>query len=148
MSVLLLHFFQWNDEVSATILSQVVKSMSSSSKLLIVDRVIRCPLPSDSTPGSDSILSSQPFPLLANGGYSHSSNVQMDIHMMNALSASERSVSDFVKLTRSVGLKIVGIWESGSMPAVIECMKVPAHSMNGSDEGSDEEHANGLVSVA
>lgn len=64
---------QWNDEVSATILSQVAKSMSSSSRILIVDRVVRPALVASESTASkpDSILSNQPFPLLKNGGFSH-----------------------------------------------------------------------------
>lgn len=64
--------------------------------------------------------------------------------MMNALSSSERSLTDFQRLTNSVGLKIIGIWESGSMPAVIECV-LQSDEKNGKSNGST---ANGLVSAA
>ncbi|KAA1473506.1 S-adenosyl-L-methionine-dependent methyltransferase [Dentipellis sp. KUC8613] len=97
----------WPDPVAVTILKNIRKAMSPSSRLLIHDYVLnpptKSPTPSDTTPA--------PAPLLPNYGAGGARPYVADLNMLVVLSAKERSIEDVTKLANEAGLQFVRFWD-------------------------------------
>jgi hypothetical protein len=97
------------------ILKGVKNSMTSTSRLLIVEQVMNTTLGSPELP-------SAPAPLPANYGYHTRFSHSRDLTMMASINGIERTPEEFKVIIEAAGLKIKQIWGVRSQVSLIEAV--------------------------
>ncbi|ETS79069.1 hypothetical protein PFICI_08922 [Pestalotiopsis fici W106-1] len=112
----------WPDNQVATILGNIAKSMTASSRLLIADIIVTTTVRT-SLDGDASTAVAAPPPLLANYGQAAAHAHLMDLNMMMMVNGRERTPAELAMLVQATGLEIVRIWQGCAADAlgVVEC---------------------------
>ncbi|KAF8058207.1 S-adenosyl-L-methionine-dependent methyltransferase [Lyophyllum atratum] len=103
------------DNASITILRNVRNAMAPHSRVLIQEYIIQ---PASPPRGEEPSHPPAPSPLLPNYGAGRIRQYNLDIDMMTALNSQERTLDDFIRLGKAVGLNFVKLWSVGEMDIV------------------------------
>jgi hypothetical protein len=109
----------WPDKEAQKILKNVRDAMSTTSRLLICDRIL-VPTYHPKADEKDSVETA-PSPLLANWANSASSGA--DLLMMANFNAKERTVEEFRTLVNDVGLRVENLWFQNESLGILECVR-------------------------
>ncbi|KAH7918466.1 S-adenosyl-L-methionine-dependent methyltransferase [Leucogyrophana mollusca] len=108
----------WSDPYAIRILKHLRNAASDSTKLVLIDSIIRCSCPDD-TPVKGVPKLSPPSPLLANLGAANITPYSIDLAMFVHFNALERTIGHLVEITKSAGWKII---EVNSLDAIGRCL--------------------------
>ena len=109
----------WPDNEAQKILENVRDAMSTTSRLLICDRIL-VPTYRKKADEKDSVETA-PSPLLANWANSASSGA--DLLMMTNFNAKERTVEEFYTLVNEAGLRVEKLWFHNESLGILECVR-------------------------
>ncbi|PHH62237.1 hypothetical protein CDD81_7297 [Ophiocordyceps australis] len=108
----------WPDASAKALLGKLSAAMSPSSKLLLCEHVVY-PAYRDVEGRGEMDEAVAPEPLLANWGDVYTS--RMDVMMLAALGARERSRREVEALVGGVGLVVWRVWRNMGTEAIVEC---------------------------
>jgi len=100
----------WPDKECQTILTNVARAMTPSSRLLIHEYVLQNPLRREDA-SKDIIVA--PEPLLPNWGEGRIQPYRADMVMMVLGNSKERTFDEFLSLGSAAGLEFVKLWDLG-----------------------------------
>lgn len=103
----------WPDAACVTILTQLRKAMSPTSRILVADMVMH------TTVGSN-LLKNAPAPLPANYGSASIFKNMQDLAMLALFNGTERTPAQLSVLAERAGLKVAKIWECRSLVSITE----------------------------
>ncbi|KAL0571306.1 hypothetical protein V5O48_010656 [Marasmius crinis-equi] len=100
----------WPDSDATTILRNVAKAMSPSSRLLIHDVVLHHPCRQSATREGKLSTEAAPEPLLPNYGTGNIFHFNQNINMLATFNSCERTPEEFITLGEQASLELIKIW--------------------------------------
>jgi len=117
----------WPTDACIKLLRHLHAAAAPGGRLLIVDHItpFACDASQIGTRIPGGVTPPPPPPLLANMGMANVMPYYIDMQMATVLGAQERTLNEFIELTKATGWDIVRVYHtSGSGLKQIECVKV------------------------
>ncbi|KAI0826305.1 O-methyltransferase [Irpex lacteus] len=119
----------WADEYAIKILRQLRDAAAPTTQLVVIDSIISyaCPAPENTKSIEGLSGDSFPKPLLPNHGVANAFPILVDMQMMVAINATERTVDQFDKLFEQGGWKLIRVYlADGTVTQGSKLVAVPA----------------------